>query len=84
MMGGLNHCRRRFIPGTWNKKEKSKTNPMVVLITYKNKIKLDQDGTLDKLEVRIYTQLVNPQRKKEPTMKYLHLPAVSMGLYKLI
>jgi hypothetical protein len=84
MMGGLNHCRRRLIPGTWNNKEQLKTNPIVVLITYANKIKLDQDGTLDKIKARIYTQLGIPQKKKEPTMKDLHLPAVSMGLYKLI
>jgi hypothetical protein len=60
------------------------TNPIVVLITYANKIKLDQDVTLDKLEVIIYTQCGNPQKKKEPTMKDLHLPAVSMGISKLI
>jgi hypothetical protein len=51
----------------------------MVLLKYANNIKLDQYGTLDKLEVRIYIQLGNPQRKKKPTMKYLHLPAVSMG-----
>jgi hypothetical protein len=55
----------------------------VVSTPYDNTIKLDQDGNVDKLEVRMCVR-GDLQKKKDPNMEDPHSPAASMIMSKLL
>jgi hypothetical protein len=69
--------------GTLNKKEQTKSNDEVILTTEANKIKLDQEGNVDKFKVQICVRGYL-QMKKYPTMEYPHSPAASMRMSKIL
>ena len=69
--------------GTLNNRENPKPDDVVVSTTEANKIKLDQQGNVDKLKVRVCVR-GDLQKKKDPTMEDPHSPAASMRMSKLL
>ena len=69
--------------GTLNNRENPKSDDVVVSTTEANKIKLDQQGNVDKLKVRVCVR-GDLQKKKDPTMEDPHSPAASMRMSKLV
>ena len=69
--------------GTLNNRENPKPDDVVVSTTEANKIKLDQQGNVDKLKVRVCVR-GDLQKKKDPTMEDPHSPAASMRMSKLV
>jgi hypothetical protein len=69
--------------GTLNNKEQPKPDDVVVSMTEANKIKLHQEGNVDKLTVRICVR-GDLQKKKDPTMEDTYSSDASMRMSKLL